>query len=47
MLIPPDPLITGALGAALIGRDLVERAIDSGKPIFREVRGLKEVSFFE
>ncbi len=46
-LIPPDPLITGALGAALIGRDIFESAILKGKPLSREARDLKEVSFFE
>lgn len=47
VLIPPDPLITGALGAALIGRDIFENAILNGKPLFREARDLKEISIFE
>jgi (R)-2-hydroxyacyl-CoA dehydratese activating ATPase len=40
VLIPPEPFITGALGAALIGLDFVARGI-----VARE-RKLEEVTFF-
>jgi len=30
LIIPPEPLLTGALGAALIGKDIVKRAKDKG-----------------
>jgi activator of 2-hydroxyglutaryl-CoA dehydratase len=40
VLVPPEPFITGALGAALIGLDFVARGI-----VARE-RKLEEVTFF-
>lgn len=43
LLIPPEPLLTGAIGAALLGRDLVAKAADMGLPIERRPRSLKEI----
>ena len=40
ILIPPEPFITGALGAALLGKDLSERGAERGE------RKLEEVTFF-
>ncbi len=40
VLVPPEPFITGALGAALLGRDFAARGIQRGE------RKFEEVSFF-
>ncbi len=45
-LIPSEPLLTGAVGAALLGRELVQRAIEKGKPLESSERRLEEVTFF-
>ncbi|RLC73582.1 MAG: 2-hydroxyglutaryl-CoA dehydratase [Chloroflexi bacterium] len=46
IVLPPDPLLTGALGAALLGRDLVEKAQKEGSFPTRQERRLEEVKFF-
>ena len=43
ILVPQEPLITGALGAALLGRDIVEKALRKGEPPETKQRSLKEV----
>lgn len=43
VLIPAEPLLTGALGAALLGKDLVKKAMDQGSPLKRKERSLTEV----
>ena len=43
LLVPPEPLITGALGAALVGKDLHEKALRTGKPLVTAPRSLQEV----
>jgi predicted CoA-substrate-specific enzyme activase len=43
ILLPPYPLITGALGAALLGKDIAEKAKKKGQPLERKERSLKEV----
>jgi predicted CoA-substrate-specific enzyme activase len=43
ILLPPEPLITGALGAALLGKDIAEKAKKTGQPLERKERSLKEV----
>jgi predicted CoA-substrate-specific enzyme activase len=43
LLVPPEPLITGALGAALIGKDLYEKALQTGKPLDIAPRSFQEV----
>lgn len=43
LLVPEEPLITGALGAALLGRDLVERARKNNSPLQTKARVFKEV----
>jgi len=47
VLTPTEPLITGALGAALIGKDMAKRAIEQGIPFYRAERRLAEVTFFD
>lgn len=41
--VPSEPLLTGALGAALLGKDLVQKALDKGQEPKRQERSLKEV----
>ena len=43
ILVPEEPLITGALGAALLGRDIVEKAARTGKPLVTKDRILETV----
>jgi (R)-2-hydroxyacyl-CoA dehydratese activating ATPase len=46
VLIPPEPLLTGALGAAIIGKETYEKAMEAGKIIERKAGGLDEARFF-
>jgi predicted CoA-substrate-specific enzyme activase len=46
VLVPGEPLITGALGAALIGQELYENAVKAGKEPARRPRELGEATFF-
>jgi len=45
-LVPPEPLITGAVGAALLGKDIVQKAIKDGLPLERKERSLQEIEIF-
>jgi activator of 2-hydroxyglutaryl-CoA dehydratase len=45
-LLPPDPLLTGALGAALLGKDIAQKAAKDGVPLVRSKRRLEEATFF-
>ena len=45
--VPDDPLLSGALGAALLGRELTLEALAEGKPIQRKERRLEEATFFQ
>ena len=45
-LVPTEPLLTGAIGAALLGRDIVKQAAESGTPLPRSERRLQEVTLF-
>jgi activator of 2-hydroxyglutaryl-CoA dehydratase len=40
---PQEPLLTGAIGAALLGKDVVEEATKKGEKLQRKERKLKEV----
>jgi len=44
--VPREPLLTGALGAALIGQQMYENAIKTGDKLVRKPRQLGEASFF-
>jgi predicted CoA-substrate-specific enzyme activase len=46
VLVPPEPLITGALGAALIGQEMYERAVAAGKELARKPRQLGEAKIY-
>jgi len=46
VLVPDDPLLSGAMGAALLGREFVLEAVEKGEPVQRKERRLAEVTFF-
>ena len=46
VLIPPEPLLTGAIGAALIGKDTVRKAAEDGLPLVRSRHPLQQATFF-
>jgi predicted CoA-substrate-specific enzyme activase len=46
VLVPGEPLITGALGAALIGREMYQKSVKSGTALITKPRVLEEASFF-
>lgn len=46
LLIPPEPLITGALGAALLGKDIIKKAKEKGSHVETKERSLKEIKLF-
>jgi predicted CoA-substrate-specific enzyme activase len=43
ILVPQEPLITGALGAALLGKDIVGKAAKKGETLDRKERSLKAI----
>jgi len=43
IFVPPEPLITGALGAALLGKDLYEKALSRNRPLEKKPRFLETV----
>jgi len=47
VLVPEEPLLSGAIGAALLGKEITLKAIAQGRPIPREERRLEEVTFFQ
>ncbi|MFC1869769.1 acyl-CoA dehydratase activase [Chloroflexota bacterium] len=46
VLLPPEPLLTGAIGAALLGKDRAQQALKSGSPLPSRERKLQEATFF-
>jgi predicted CoA-substrate-specific enzyme activase len=42
-LVPPEPLLTGAVGAALLGRDIAHKASKEGVPLEIKKRVLGEI----
>jgi predicted CoA-substrate-specific enzyme activase len=46
LLVSPEPLLTGAIGAALLGKDTVRDAAEKGIPVTRSCQTLKEATFF-
>jgi len=46
VLVPPEPLITGALGAAIMGKEIYEKFSREGQTPTRSGRGLEEARFF-
>ena len=46
VLVPDDPLLSGALGAAILGKETVLKALAKGEPIPKKERRLEEATFF-
>jgi len=46
VLVPEDPLLSGALGAAILGKETVMKALAKGEPIPKKERRLEEATFF-
>ncbi len=46
VFVPEEPLLTGAIGAALLGKELTLQALAKGEPIQRKERRLEEATFF-
>ncbi len=46
VLVPEEPLLSGAIGAALLGKELTLKALARGEPVHREERRLEEATFF-
>jgi predicted CoA-substrate-specific enzyme activase len=46
VLVPPEPLLTGAIGAALLGGDIVREAAEKGETLVRSERRLTEATLF-
>jgi predicted CoA-substrate-specific enzyme activase len=47
VFVPEEPLLTGALGAALLAKELTLKALARGESIKREKRHLEEATFFK
>ncbi len=47
VLVPEEPLLSGAIGAALLGKQLVLKAQEEGETIQRGERRLEEATFFK
>lgn len=47
VFVPEDPLISGALGAAILGKEFLLKALAKGETIQREERRLTEATFFK
>lgn len=46
VLVPQEPLLTGAIGAALLGRELTLKSLERGEPVKTGARRLEEATFF-
>ena len=46
IFVPEDPLITGALGAAILGRELWQESVARGERAPTELRRLEKATFF-
>jgi hypothetical protein len=46
VFVPEQPLLTGALGAALLAREHVHKKLAKNEPIERKERQLAEATFF-
>jgi predicted CoA-substrate-specific enzyme activase len=47
VLVPEEPLLSGAIGAALLGKEIALKALTQGLPIQRMERRLDETIFFK
>ena len=46
ILVPPEPLITGALGAALLGKELSQKALGRNRPLEKKPRKLETIKVY-
>jgi (R)-2-hydroxyacyl-CoA dehydratese activating ATPase len=46
LLVPEEPLLSGALGAALLGKEMFLKVIAAGQTVQRSLRRLDEAKFF-
>jgi predicted CoA-substrate-specific enzyme activase len=46
VMVPEEPLLSGAIGAALLGKEITLKALAQGKPVQRGKRSLSESNFF-
>ena len=46
VFVPEDPLLSGAIGAAILGKELTEKAMAKGEPLTTKKRRLEEATFF-
>ena len=47
ILVPDEPLLTGALGAAILAREKFDKSAKHGEPVTTRQRRLKKATFFE
>jgi len=47
VLVPEEPMLSGAIGAALLGKEIMLKALAQGKPIQKSERRLEESTFFQ
>jgi len=47
IFVPAEPLLSGALGAALLGKEITLKALAKGEPVQRGERCLEEATFFQ
>jgi len=47
VFVPEEPLLSGATGAALLGKEITLKALATGEPIQRGERRLDEATFFK
>jgi len=47
VFVPEEPLLSGAIGAALLGKELIMKALEKGEPIQKGTRRLEESTFFK
>ena len=47
VLVPDEPMLTGAIGAALIGKELLQKALDRGDTVRKVNRQLDEATFYK
>jgi len=47
VFVPEEPLLSGALGAALLGKEITLKTLAEGEPIPRGERRLEEATFFK
>jgi predicted CoA-substrate-specific enzyme activase len=46
LLVPEDPLLTGAMGAAILAKELSSETIAKGEPVSTKPRRLEKATFF-